>query len=81
MIRFLFYCFLAYTLYQLIFKFIIPLYRTTRQVKKGFREMQERMNQHMQRQQPYAEQPGQPHPNQNDKLGDYIEFEEVPPSK
>ncbi len=45
-LRFLFYAFLIYMLYQLVFHFIIPVYRTTKQVKRGFREMQERMHQH-----------------------------------
>jgi hypothetical protein len=76
MMKFLFYLFLAYILYQLVFKFIIPIYRTTRQVKKGFREMQDRMEQ----QQGYAE-PAQPLREEKGNLGDYIEFEEVPPKK
>ena len=80
MMKFLFYLFLAYILYQLVFKFIIPIYRTTRQVKKGFREMQDRMNQHMEQQQGYAE-PAQPLREEKGNLGDYIEFEEVPPKK
>jgi hypothetical protein len=45
-LRFLFYAFLIYLLYKLVFHFIIPVYRTTRQVKRGFKEMQERMHQH-----------------------------------
>jgi hypothetical protein len=76
MLTYLFYFFLAYTLYQLVFKFIIPIYRTTRQVKKGFREMQEKMN---------GQQSGGQHqqaPNSNIKSpasteGEYIDFEEV----
>lgn len=80
MMRFLFYLFLAYILYQLVFKFIIPIYRTTRQVKKGFREMQERMNDQMQAQQPYGSQTQSPR-EEKGNLGDYIEFEEVPPKK
>lgn len=78
--KYVFYLFLAYILYQLVFKFIIPIYRTTRQVKKGFREMQERMNDQMQAQQPYGAQP-QPRNEEKGNLGDYIEFEEIPPKK
>ena len=40
----LFYCFLAYMLYRLVFNFIIPIVRTTRRVKRSFRQMQEQMN-------------------------------------
>ena len=80
MIRYLFYFFLAYTVYQLVFKFIIPLYRTTRQVKKGFREMQERMNGQMQEQQNYYDRQVPPQEARGAE-GDYIEFEEIPPNK
>jgi len=77
-LRFLFYAFLAYMLYKLVFGLILPLYRTTRQIKKGFREMNERMHQQMQ-------QPGPPPPAKESRpssaagpaKGDYIDFEEV----
>ena len=71
--RFLFYCFLAYLLYVLIFRFILPIYRTTREVKKGFREMKDRMQQHTQQQNGYSTYVKQP----KDDKGDYIDFEEV----
>jgi hypothetical protein len=75
--QFIFYVFLAYLLYQFVFRLVLPIYRTTRQVRKGFRDMQERMNQH---QQPRQTQPGGPSAtpgkNKNPK-GDYIDFEEV----
>ncbi len=74
-LRFLFYAFLIYMLYKLVFNFIIPVYRTTKQVKKGFKEMNERMrqaegfpSQTTQAQKPKAEQT---------KPGEYIDFEEV----
>ena len=75
--RILFYAFLVYLLYKLIFDFIIPVYKTTRQVKKGFSEMQDRMQEHMRQQQ-------QPQQSQRSKSettktqpGDYIDFEEL----
>ncbi len=72
MLLFLFYFFLAYMAYQLIVNFILPLYRTTRQVRRSFRDMQSRMNG-----QPSAQQPQQT-PKQSQKpVGDYIDFEEV----
>lgn len=74
----LFFGFLGYLLYRLVFHFILPIYRTTRQVKKGFSEMNERMNQQysnqQQQRQPYTE------PQKNEgkgKVGDYIDFEEI----
>ncbi len=73
---FLFYCLLAYLLYQFIFKFVIPVYKTTRQVKKGFQEMKGRMQQRSNN--------TQAHPKKEShtiKKGDYIDFEEVPPGR
>lgn len=73
-LRFLFYAFLIYLAYKLVFDFIIPVVRTTRQVKKGFREMQDKMNQSMhQQQQAPKQKAGQPKP----PAGEYIDFEEV----
>jgi hypothetical protein len=76
MFRILFYAFLFYMLYKLVFDFILPVYRTTRQVKKGFREMNERMRQQT------GEFHQSNHSSQSPKVektqpGDYIDFEEV----
>jgi|AntDryMetagUQ255_1029468.scaffolds.fasta_scaffold28488_1 hypothetical protein len=76
MMTYLFYFFLVYLLYQLVFKFIIPIYRTTKQVKRGFRDMQERMNGHANAN--GSERPPQSSKTSNTKkAGDYIDFEEV----
>ncbi len=76
MLAFLFYCFLAYLAYNLVFRFIIPIYRTTRQVKRGFREMHERMQ--------HGAKDGNGNTQKNttpseavNKTGEYIDFEEV----
>jgi len=77
MLRYLFYAFLIYLAYRLIFHFIIPIYKTTKQVKKQFREMHSRMEDNINQQQ--ANQQNMP-PRQEDKkaqAGDYIDFEEV----
>ena len=73
--RILFYAFLVYLLYKLIFDFIIPVYKTTRQVKKGFNEMQDRMQEHIRQQQ--QPQQSQRSKSETAKPGDYIEFEEL----
>ena len=64
--------FLLYLLYKLIFDFIIPVYRTTRRVKKQFGEMQQKMQEQMNR------------TSQNQAAAkpivakeDYIDYEEV----
>ena len=82
---FLFLVFVFYLAYRLIFDFIIPVYRTTTRIKKGFREMRQQMNQHTHQQdqhnqQNHHNQPfNQSTPNQTNKgnVGDYIDFEEV----
>ena len=75
--RILFYAFLVYLLYKLVFDFIIPVYKTTRQVKKGFKEMHDRMQEHMQQQQQPQQSARSKSETSNTKSGDYIEFEEL----
>ena len=72
--KYIFYAFLAYLLYQLIFNLVIPVYKTSRKIKKGFREMNERMNEQYKQQQNKTT-PGQ----QANKASaeDYIDYEEV----
>ncbi|HUC82311.1 MAG TPA: hypothetical protein VMR70_15505 [Flavisolibacter sp.] len=75
-LSFLFFAFLAYLLFRLVFDFVLPIYRTTRKVKRTFREMNERMNAQQNTRPP---QPQQEKSNSNQKstLGEYIDFEEV----
>ena len=75
-LRFLFYAFLLYLAFKLVFDLIIPVYRTTRKLKKGFREMQQKMNQHAEQ---YNQQtaPPQVKETEKSKAGDYIDFEEI----
>lgn len=76
----LLYIFLAYMLYRLVFGFIIPIVRTTRQVKKSFRHMQEQMNAHQGAANPsrnYSQQKATANATAKGDDEDYIEFEEV----
>ena len=76
--KYVLYAILAYILYQFIFKLVIPVYMASRKIKKGFREMQSKMQEHVQQQQQgYTEQPSAPEPEPKRKAGDYIDFEEV----
>lgn len=76
---FLFLVFISYLVYRLVFDFIIPVYKTTRRIRKGFREMQERMNpnagQHQQEKN-YSTQTQSSESNKSG-TGEYIDFEEV----
>ena len=77
MLRYLFFAFLIYLAYRLVFHFIIPVYKTTRQVKKQFREMHSRMEEQVSQQQPF-QQPATPATeNKKQQAGDYIDFEEL----
>jgi hypothetical protein len=70
--------FLIYLLYKFIFDFIIPVYESSKKIKKQFGEMQEKMQNNMnqyQNQQKPAQQSQPAKPIQ--KEGDYIDFEEV----
>ena len=73
---FLFLVFALYLAYRLVFDFIIPVVRTTRRLKKGFREMNERMNQHTGQYQ--EDHSGQTETDgKKGGVGEYIDFEEV----
>lgn len=77
--RLAFELFALYLLYKLIFDFIIPVVRTTSQVKKQFGDMsarmQEKMNEH---QQSTTVKSNTSQASPKSKTEDYIEFEEVP---
>lgn len=69
--------FLIYLLYKLIFDFIIPVYRSTRKIKKQFNEMHSTMQDQMKgHHNPPPPREAKPEPKAK-KEGDYIEFEEV----
>ena len=77
--RILLYGFLAYLLYKVVFELIIPVFKTTRKMKKDFKEMRNRMNDFTKQQQPGVNQQHKPkEPSEKSgKPGDYIEFEDV----
>ncbi|HWJ90619.1 MAG TPA: hypothetical protein VNR87_05885 [Flavisolibacter sp.] len=75
-LRFLFYAFLFYLAYKLVFDFALPLFRTTRRIKKSFREMNQRMQQHTEQ---FEKNSAAGAKTQGTKAGggDYIDFEEI----
>jgi len=74
--KYILYGLLIYFLVRLVFNFIIPVYKTTRQVKKQFREMNERMNGTSTGQQQDHHSQAPP-PREETRVGEYIDFEEV----
>jgi len=71
MFRILFLVIAAIILYKLIFDFVIPIYRTSRQIKKKFREMNQQTN-------GFGENAAPPKTEVKKPVQkDYIDFEEI----
>ncbi|MDP9230058.1 MAG: hypothetical protein M3O67_05225, partial [Bacteroidota bacterium] len=58
------------------FDLIIPVYKTTHQIKKGMRDMHGRMNEQM-KQQAGPQKKSSPSTSKKETPGDYIDFEEI----
>lgn len=81
-LRYILFAVIIYLLYRFVFHFIIPIYKTTSQVKKQFREMhskmEEQMNQASFGKATEDKQTDNPGKSTTKELGgDYIDFEEV----
>ena len=68
---------LFYIAYQFIFKLVVPVYKTTKQVKQKFREMHSQMEEQRKQQQGYSPGYAEPKTEKKEKIGDYIDFEEM----
>jgi hypothetical protein len=75
--RFLLYAILFYLAYQFIFNLVIPLFKTGRQIKKGFKEMHQRMNEQFSEQQPPVSSSASDNTKTKTPAKDYIDFEEI----
>lgn len=76
LVRYLLFAFLIYLAYKLIFDLIIPIFRTTRRVKRDFQQMKSRMEEHM-NQQNAQSNTARADNDIKEQVGDYIDFEEV----
>ena len=76
-VRILLELFALYLLYKLIFDFIIPLAKTTKQVKKQFGEMSSKMQEKMNQQQTQYNNTTANSSKTSTNKEDYIDFEEV----
>jgi hypothetical protein len=75
-LRILIYGFLAYLAIRFIFGFLIPVIRTTRQVRRQFEDARNRMQDQMQ--DTYSQStPRQKSASPAATQGDYIDFEEI----
>ena len=76
--RLAFELFILYLLYKLVFELIIPVVKTTKQVKKQFGDMNAKMHEKMdQHQQNSTYTTKDPSAQPKTKNEDYIDFEEV----
>ena len=78
MLKIIFYTFILWLLYKLIFDFIVPIYQSTKQVRRQMGDIQERMRQQFEQQQQAAE-PQRPQATAAKKAdkNDYLDFEEI----
>lgn len=74
--KYILYILLGYVLYRFITGFLIPVFRTGKQIKKQFNEMQQRMHDQMQ-QQSSSTPPPQQQAAKKSPAGEYIDFEEL----
>ncbi|MBX2924907.1 MAG: DUF4834 family protein [Chitinophagaceae bacterium] len=82
MLKFIFYILLGYVLYRFITGFVIPVFKAGGQIKKQFNEMQQRMQDQMERENTSASfrSPSSHNPPKSTHKadeGEYIDFEEV----
>ena len=78
MIRVILLTLLIWFLYNFIFKFVVPVYRTTRDMKDKFREMQSHMQDPTGQQQDYSNTPSSASKTSAKATReDYIDFEEI----
>lgn len=69
--------FLIYILYQFIFEFIIPIYNTTKKVKKQFGDMHDKMQEQMNNFNKQQASPKTPPVQKPTTTEDYLDYEEV----
>lgn len=69
--------FVIYILYKIVFDFVLPIYRTTRQMKQKMGEMHQKMQeQQEQGSRPFTKVPSS-EPVKKGAADDYIEYEEI----
>jgi len=70
--------FFIYIIYRFVFEFLIPVYKATQKIKKGFRDMQDKANEDINQQQKNTSATNaDASQNKKEMLGEYIDFEEV----
>ena len=67
--------FLTYLLYKIIFEFILPVYHSTKKIRKQFGDMQQKMEE--ERNASYSRTTAAQPETKVKREGDYIEYEEI----
>ncbi|SHM50559.1 DUF4834 family protein [Chitinophaga sp. CF418] len=80
-LKYAFLAFVFWLLYKFVFDFIVPVYQSTKHVRRQMGDIQEHLRRQYQQQEQAQKQAAQaqPHrtaPKKADK-GDYLEFEEI----
>ena len=75
--KYVLFALLAYVVYQFIFRLVIPVYLASKKIKKGFRDMQDRMQQNAGQQQGFTPQSTEQKSSPSSSKKDYIDFEEI----
>ena len=76
-LRLLFELFVIYMVYKLIFNFIIPVYRASRQMKNAMNKAQEQMRQQQNQYQQQHQQPRNTTVKKMQNDSEYIDYEEI----
>jgi hypothetical protein len=75
-IEWLFTFLVLYLLYKLVFNFIVPVYKTSSEIRNKFDEMNQQQQQYRQ-QKPPSPSPEQQQSKSKPPAEDYIDFEEI----
>ena len=71
-----------YILYKVVFDLVIPIFRTTQKIRRQFGDIQQHMQDQMNAtQNGQSRQTATPAAPQQNRTGDYIDFEEVKESR
>lgn len=75
--KYIFYILIGYLLYRFLTNFLFPVYKTGKQIKKQFDEMQQQMQDNVRQNSTGNATPPKQKSSESSSLGEYIDFEEI----
>ncbi len=76
--KYIFYILIGYLLYRFLTNFLFPVYKTGKQIKKQFDEMQQQMQENTRQNSTTHTAPSKQKTSENSSSGgEYIDFEEI----